>query len=148
MDGLISLCALIRRFEGLRLSVYRCPAGILTIGYGHTGPDVTPKSPAISLKQAEVLLQQDALHYLKVAITLSPILLRYPTQQVAIADFCYNLGATRYKASTLRRKVHEENWQAASEEIMKWVWGGGRKLRGLMVRRAVEAKMLLSIHTR
>lgn len=143
MDVLVCLCALIRRFEGLKLSPYRCPAGVLTIGYGHTGSDVTIYTRPISQEKAEALLKNDALYYLKVATKLSPSLLLYPSKQIAIADFCFNLGETRYKASTLRRCINRHHWPAAQEEIAKWVWGGGKKLPGLILRRAAEARLLL-----
>ena len=60
----------------------------------------------------------------------------------AIADFCYNLGTTRYKSSTLRRKVRDSDWLDAADELQKWVWGGGRKLPGLVLRRQAEAALL------
>jgi lysozyme len=55
--SLFDLCALIRRFEGLKLSAYYCPAGVATIGYGHTGSDVTLASSPISMIKAEALLK-------------------------------------------------------------------------------------------
>lgn len=61
----------------------------------------------------------------------------------AIADFAYNLGLGRLRASTLRRRVNEEDWAGAAAELAKWVNGGGRKLPGLVKRRAVEAAILL-----
>jgi GH24 family phage-related lysozyme (muramidase) len=142
MDALSELLALIRRFEGLRLSAYRCPAGIWTIGYGHTGQDVSSKTSKISLKEAERLLLQDALDYFRASVILSPILLRHPKRHIAISDFCFNLGLTRYKASTLKRRIDKANWNEASKEIMRWVWAGGRKLPGLILRRSEEAKWL------
>jgi lysozyme len=60
----------------------------------------------------------------------------------AIADFCFNLGTTRYKASTLKRRVDAGDWPGAAEELAKWVWGGGQKLPGLVARRAAESLLL------
>lgn len=142
MDILVGLCALIRRFEGLKLSRYRCPAGVLTIGYGHTGRDVSLHMTRITQEKAEALLKNDALYYLQVATKLSPILALYPARQIAIADFCFNLGETRYKASTLRRCINQHHWARAQQEMRKWVWGGGKKLPGLILRRSAEAKLL------
>jgi lysozyme len=136
------LYALIRKFEGLRLKPYRCPAGVPTIGYGHTGIDVKPDSPPISASFAEVLMRDDADRFVRAAIKLSPRLALEPEKLCAIADFCFNLGMGRYKASTLRRKIDEGEWDEAIEQLSKWVWGGGRKLPGLVLRREAEAKLI------
>lgn len=136
------LYALIRRFEGLRLKPYLCPAGIPTVGYGHTGPEVTMQSPPITATVAEALLREDAEKHVALALKLSPVLAEHPDRLAAIADFVFNLGPTRYKASTLRRRVNEADWGGAAHEIRKWVYGGGRKLPGLVLRREAEAALL------
>jgi lysozyme len=135
---------LIRRFEGLRLRPYLCPAGVPTVGYGHTGPEVTLKSPPITPGIAERLMQSDADAFAAAAVKSSPVLLANPNRHAAIADFCFNLGTTRYKASTLRRKVNAQEWNDAADELRKWVWGGGRKLPGLVVRREAERLLMLA----
>ena len=136
------LYALLRQFEGLRLKPYLCPAGIPTVGYGHTGPEVTLKSPPITVAFAEQLMQEDAAIAVQTALALSPNLAKHPKKLCAIADFCFNLGATRYKASTLRKRVNAEDWEGAAEELAKWVWGGGKKLPGLVARRNLEAQLV------
>ena len=138
-----ALQALIRKFEGLRLKPYRCPAGVPTIGYGHTGPDVSMDMKPISEPVAEAMMQQDAATFHRAAGKLSPRLwLEGDDKHAAIADFCFNLGTTRYKASTLKRRVDAGDWQGAAEELQKWVWGGGKKLPGLVARRKAEANLL------
>lgn len=137
------LYGLVRQFEGLRLKPYLCPAGIPTIGYGHTGPEVTLDSPPISAQFAEELMQEDVERFVRTALRLSPILSDDDNKLCAIADFCFNLGTGRYKASTLKRKVDVGEWQEAAEQLSKWVWGGGRKLPGLAARRAAEAGLIL-----
>lgn len=136
------LYELIRRFEGLRLKPYLCPAGVPTVGYGHTGPEVTLLAPPITPAFAEALMREDAERHAMMAVRLSPALASDPERQAAIADFVFNLGPTRYKASTLRRRVGAEDWAGAREELRKWVWGGGRKLPGLVLRREAEAALL------
>lgn len=135
------LYRLIRRFEGLSLKPYRCPADIPTIGYGHTA-GVTLQTPPITPAQAEVYMVADAAVAVRAALKLSPILAKHPERLCAIADFIFNLGEGRYKASTLRRCVDREDWEGAKEQIQKWVWGGGRKLPGLVLRRAAEAQLM------
>lgn len=136
------LLDLIRKHEGLRLSPYRCPAGKATIGYGHTGIDVSMSMAPITLEHAEVLLTVDAGKAIASALTNSPALADHPYKLTAIADFIFNLGAGRYRASTLRKRVDAEDWESAAIELQKWVWGGGKKLPGLIARRKAEADLL------
>ena len=136
------LYALIRRFEGLRLKPYLCPAGRATIGYGSTR-GVTLQSPPITRRFAEELMREEAARFLAAAARLSPILLLHPDKHAAIADFCFNLGVGRYKASTLRKRVNAGDWQGAAVQIRRWVYGDGRKLPGLVARREAESLLLL-----
>lgn len=135
------LIELIRRFEGCRLTAYRCPAGVWTCGWGATGPDVQ-EGTVWSQADADARLVEDATCVFLAAGRLSPRLWDDTRQHVAIADFCFNLGTTRYKASTLRRRIDAGDRQGAIEELPKWVWGGGRKLPGLVLRRAAEAALI------
>lgn len=139
---------LLRRFEGVFLKPYICPAGVPTIGAGATtyadGTKVTMKDPALTPQEADDLLEFHAQSYLDAVVKISPVLARYAERHVGIGDFAYNLGTTRYKASTLRKRVEAEDWEGAADEMMKWVWGGGRKLPGLVKRRTVDANLLLT----
>lgn len=131
---------LIRRFEGLRLKPYLCPAGIWTVGYGHT--PWSPERGAISVDQAEALLDLDAQKAAEGALRYCPALEHEMDRLAALTDFVFNLGAGRLQASTLRRKVNAGDWDAAKVEINKWVFAKGRKLPGLVLRRAAEAALL------
>lgn len=135
------LKGLIRRFEGCRLKAYLCPAGVWTIGWGATGKDVGPYTQWTQL-EADVRLARDAMAYAEGAASLSPGLRLSERRWAAIADFCYNLGTTRYKSSTLKRRIDAGDWQGAKVELLKWVRGGGRVLPGLVARRQAEADML------
>lgn len=137
-----ALPPLIRHFEGLRLKPYLCPAGVPTIGYGHTGPRVTMSSPPITRRIAELWLIEDAEKACRQALVLSPILAGQNDRLAAIADFVFNLGAGRYRASTLRRRVDAGDWDGAREQLGRWVFGGGKKLPGLVLRRAAEAELI------
>jgi lysozyme len=64
----------------------------------------------------------------------------------AVADFAYNLGLTRLKASTLRRRVLADDWDGACDELRKWTRGGGRVLPGLVLRRAAEVALIQASH--
>ena len=136
-------------FEGFSATPYICPAGYPSIGYGTVfKPDGTrvtmrdnPISEATALQWLAVTLEST---YLMGVLKASPNLLRYPQTLGAITDFAYNLGTARYRASTLRRKINEENWPEAITELHKWRRGGGKVLPGLVRRRAAEAKFLRS----
>lgn len=136
------LLQLIRTFEGCRLRAYQCPAGVWTIGWGSTGPDVQ-NGVVWDQTQADARLQYDAGKCVRAAIKLSPILAGQPKQLAAIADFIYNLGAGRYRTSRLRKRIESQDLAGAVAEINRWVNGGGRKLPGLVKRRAAEAQLIL-----
>lgn len=137
--------ALCRRFEGLYLSPYLCPAGVPTIGYGATyyrdGTKVTLFDPPITRAQAEaLLLWMIRTVYLPAVLKLCPDI-KDPSRLAAIIDFTFNLGAGNLKASTMRKRINADNWEAAQTELLKWVMAGGRVLRGLVLRRKAEAQL-------
>ena len=133
---------LIRKWEGLSLKPYLCPAGVPTIGYGSTvypnGVKVTLDDPEISITTAEIMMKMDAARFWQGVGEVSPILWFHDNKQQAVADFAYNLGLSRYKASTLRRRIDEGDWEGAAAEFPRWVYGGGKKLPGLIARRQDE----------
>lgn len=135
----MELVELVKRCEGLRLKAYLCPAGIPTIGYGATGADIK-LGMVWTIGQAESRLQSDLERFRRGTLQLVPNLKGYKLD--AIVDFTFNLGIGRLKASTLRRKLLEEDWEAAQNELRKWVWGGGKKLPGLIARRELEILMM------
>jgi lysozyme len=134
-----ALYALVRRFEGLYLKPYLCPAGVPTIGYGTTGQPLAPDT-VWTVEQAETAMQREA----NACYTAAKKLAKDATysQWVALADFAYNLGVTRLAGSTLLKKINLGDRQAAKLEIEKWVWAGGRVLPGLIKRRQAESELL------
>ncbi len=135
---LAELYVLIKRFEGCRLVPYYCPAGVLTCGWGSTGPDVFP-GRAWTQEYADQRMQIDAERFARGTIALCPSL--SGSKLCAIADFSYNLGLGQLKASTLRRKINAAQLSAVPSELRKWVNGGGRKLPGLVLRREAEVSL-------
>lgn len=129
---------IIKQYEGLKLEAYLCPAGIPTIGYGHTrGVKLGQK---ISAAQAEVFLDHDyeeAEDAVKRLITV-PLT---DNQLGALTSFVFNLGEGRLLGSTLRRKLNSGDYKGAAAEFDKWVYSGGKKLNGLVARRAAERKL-------
>jgi lysozyme len=114
-------------------------AGVWTCGFGSTGPDIGPDT-VWTLDQATRRMRQDAEVFAAGTLKLCPGLAG--DRLAAIADFAYNLGLTRLKASTLRRRLLAGDVRGASDELAKWTRGGGRVLPGLVVRRAAEVRLL------
>ena len=141
---------LAKRFEGFhrvarvdpgRAQPYICPAGYWTIGYGHL---CDPKHPPITEAEAEIYLARDLQTALVATMRYCPVLATEPEGRLAaIVDFTFNLGAGRLQTSTLRRRINQRDWPGAVRELRRWVYGGGRVLPGLVVRRAEEASLLL-----
>lgn len=138
--------ALCRRFEGLFLSPYLCPAGVPSIGYGATyyedGSQVTLRDAPITRERAEsLLLWMVRTVYLPAVLKLCPGVAD-PNRLAALIDFAFNLGAGNLKASTLRKRVNAGRWEQVPVELRKWVMGGDRRLRGLELRREAEASLI------
>lgn len=138
MNELEMLKALIRRFEGCKLKAYYCPAGVLTIGWGATGAGIYPWT-RWTQEEADARLDLDARRFLAATKALFPSV--SGGLLVALADFAYNLGVGRLKASTLRKKVLAGNLEAAKKQFRRWVFANGKKLNGLVRRREAEVNL-------
>lgn len=130
---------LVKHFEGLYLEAYRCPAGVPTIGYGHT--DGVRLGQTVTEAQAEQLLTSDLAEaaadvdrYVKVPLN--------DDQRGALSSFVFNLGAGSLASSTLLRKLNLGDATGAAAEFGRWVYatvnGKPTKLAGLVARRAAE----------
>ena len=91
-----------------------------------------------------IYLARDLQLALHATLRYCPVLATEPEVRLAaIVDFTFNLGAGRLQTSTLRRRINQRDWVAAGQELRRWVWGGGKKLPGLVNRRVAEAAWLL-----
>ena len=134
---------LIKRFEGFSRTVYFCPAGYPTIGYGHVVKPHEDFLAGIDEAQAEELLRQDAVIAERAVLRLINVPLT-DGQFDALVSFTYNLGGGALQRSTLRRKINREEHADVPEQFMRWVWAGGRKLKGLVRRREAEGLLYIS----
>lgn len=156
-DGADVAAALCMKWEGFRSAPYLCPARVWTIGYGSTmiedtpranDPDaprwipVTQHTRPIPKAYAEYLLERDLTFRVGKVKSLCPVPMT-AKQLGALTSFCYNLGVAALAGSTLRKRVREQNWPAAATEIRRWVWAGGKRQKGLVLRRQQEAEYLL-----
>ena len=131
---------LIKRFEGFPSSIYICPAGYPTIGYGHVVRDGEKQrfAEGIDKAEGENLLRQDVLWAERGVLRLIDVPLS-DGQFDSLVSFTFNLGTGALQRSTLRRKVNREEHDEVPAQFKRWVWAGGRKLRGLELRRKAEA---------
>jgi len=131
----------VRKTDPHRAYPYVCPAGYWTIGYGHL---CDQKHPPITAAEAESYLAIDLITALNATLRYCPVLATEPKQRLAaIVDFTFNLGAGRLQTSTLRRRVNQKDWPGAAQELRRWVYGGGKVLPGLVLRREAEIVQLL-----
>ena len=132
---------LIKKFEGCKLKAYKCPAGKLTIGYGHTNnvrpDDVITEAQAVDLLLRDVLDCEGVINRL-VTKTLNQ------GQFDACISFIFNLGAGNFQRSTLLRKINQGDFAGASREFSRWIYAGGKILNGLKKRREEEKQLFIS----
>lgn len=133
------LYELIKRFEGLRLKAYVCPAGVWTCGYGSTGPDINQHT-SWTLAQAEARMMRDCDKFIRAAKQLCPD--ADDVQLCAIASFAYNVGIGALKSSTFRRVFNRGDIEGAKKQLLRWNRAGGKVLKGLTRRRQAEAELL------
>ena len=138
--------AFIKRWEGNHLTAYKCPAGVWTIGVGHTGKVGLKKiceGLKITDKQSTALLKTDIKNF-EIAVNTYVIVPLTQNQFDALVSFAFNEGSGNLKKSTLLRKLNKGDYLSASFEFLKWdkadTDGDGdlEVLRGLSNRRKAE----------
>jgi len=137
----------LHKFESLELKAYPDPGSggdPWTIGYGHTGPEVSI-GLVINLEQAEALLKEDLARFNKAVEELISVALNQ-NEFDALVCFTYNVGEGALKNSTLRRRLNagEDKSLVFSEELPRWVNGASGPMPGLVRRREAEVKMALT----
>ena len=132
--------SMIAKYEGFRAKVYICAGGKKTIGYGFTDPALIAKG-TITRKEADRhlgILVRKELRFLNAKISgLSE------RQKAACVSFIYNLGRSAFLNSTMFKRLKERNFAAAATECNRWVHCNGKVLKGLVKRRAAEARYLI-----
>ena len=133
---------LIKNFEGCRLEAYKCPAGIWTVGYGHTGSTVH-QGLKISQSEADSLLKTDLIIHCNNVSKLVKVPLNQ-NQFDALVSLEYNIGYGNFSRSTLLKLLNTKNYEGAVEQFAVWRLGGGKILPGLVRRRKAEKDLFLS----
>jgi len=129
---------LIKHFEGCKLKSYRCSAGVLTIGFGSTGPHVY-EGKVITQQEADNLLIDDLERFERQVDSLDLMIKQH--QFDALVSFAFNLGFGSLQKSTLLKKIKAGDFSAAASEFLKWNKAGGVVLPGLVKRREAESKL-------
>lgn len=132
---------LIKKFEGCKLKAYKCPAGVWTIGYGHTKG--VKEGDTCTIAQAEELLKQDLKIFECEIQDLVKVKLNQ-NQFDALVSFIYNVGAGAFQDSTMRKFINAGHFPLAAGQFDRWVYAKGVKLNGLVKRRAAEKELFLT----
>lgn len=135
---------LIQYFEGLRLLTYKDIAGVATIGYGHTGKDVT-EGKRITYAEAQELFEKDLAVFEKGVDSLLTGPSISDNAFSALCSFAYNLGLANLKSSTLLKYVNKGRLTDASKEFVRWCKSGGKEIPGLIARRRAERDLFLTL---
>ena len=131
---------LIKEAEGLRLDAYRCPAGIPTIGWGHTKG--VKLGQHITVQQAEDMLVDDIA---PIERLLNGMKINFRQEQFdALVSWIFNFGEGKFKGSTMyKRIIANAKDEEITDQLVKWINAAGRPLLGLMKRRVAEANLFI-----
>ena len=129
---------LIKQFEGLRLTAYRCPAGVYTIGYGHTRG--VQRGMKITEEEARAYLTADLLNSEKAVERYYSVYHWNQNEFDALVSFTFNCGAANLRA-LLRNGRRNRSQIAATLPLYRKA--GGKVLKGLERRRAAEKALFL-----
>ena len=131
---------IIKEFEGCRLKAYRCPAGIFTIGWGHT--DGVIEGDEITQEQANSLLSRDVDMFatgirrlLSVDVSVN--------QLAALTSLAFNIGLGNLRHSTLLKLLNAGDFEGAANQFLRWNKAGNKVLPGLVRRREAEKQLFL-----
>lgn len=135
----IALCAVVPKFEGMILRGYPDPIGIVTACAGHTKTAVL--GAAYSPEQCELILNDDLVEHAEGVLACAPGLQGHTGPLAASVSFAFNVGVGAFCRSTMARKLNAGDIPGACAELDRWVYAGGKKLPGLVRRRATERAM-------
>lgn len=131
---------LVKHFEGCYLKAYRCPAGVWTIGYGHT--EGVKEGMKIARDVADDLLASDLAKFATGVEPLVTVPLN-ENQFGALVSFSFNVGLGAFRDSTLLRNLNKGWYEQVPAQLMRWTRAGGRELDGLRKRRAAEGALFM-----
>ena len=113
---------------------------VWTVGYGETVG--VHEGQKVTREEADSILRHSITYYERCVKALVKISLNQG-QFDALVDFAYNEGVRQLENSTLLKKVNAKDWQGAAESFGDWVFSGGKRVKGLIARRAAEVRMFM-----
>ncbi len=134
---------LIQRWEGCRLSAYLCPAGVWTVGWGQTGPNIK-RGTRWTQEQADAALA-NAVQALGSQVQAALTVPLSSGEKAACVSLAYNIGIGAFKKSTLLRLLNDRQFIAAAKQFARWNRADGEVSKGLTNRRAAERALFLGI---
>jgi GH24 family phage-related lysozyme (muramidase) len=139
---------IVQEFEGCRLTAYRCPAGVWTIGWGSTtiSGRTVREGQSITQAQADAQLAIDLQRFYGALVrAIPPVSSWVPNRAAALVSWTYNVGVGAMQDSTLRRRIlaGDDPVQVAREELPRWDKADGKPLAGLTRRRAAEVALFV-----
>lgn len=136
---------LIKKYEGLYLHAYKCPAGVLTIGYGTTNAD--KETTLFTINKNTVITKEKAEELLKKSIEkkYEPLVNKFNDKYKfnqnefdALVSFCYNIGSINQLTQNGKRTKQE-----IADAMLKYNHAAGRVMKGLTRRRLEERALFL-----
>ena len=128
---------IIKKYEGFSSQAYKCPSGVWTVGWGHTGRDIN-KDTILTREEAELMLKKDVTNLQEQILFLldgKPSM----NELDALTSLCYNIGLGAFKKSRLLKRINlKENGELISKEWIEFNKVNGKVVKGLLRRRAEE----------
>lgn len=134
-------CDLVARWEGFIPRPYRDVAGVLTIGYGFTDPNLVSRN-YLDRDEADQILRARLSSIINNISSMVRVELN-PYQLAALASFAYNVGLDALRRSTLLRRLNAGDVAGAADELRRWIYAAGRPIEGLRRRREAERALFL-----
>ena len=133
-------CDFIAKLEGCKLTAYKCPAGVWTIGFGTTSG--VKEGDQITLQKAGELLRRDTKEFLD-CVRKEVGGICNENQLVALTSFAFNVGKAKFRSSTLLKviKKNTQDFLGIKTEFLRWIYANGKPLPGLKSRRNIEFEM-------
>jgi len=135
----VLLVGMVAAFEGKSNDPYKDIVGVMTVCYGETRVEMRRYSNA----ECTEMLSDGLADFAAPVLARNPELRGHPSQLAAAVSLSYNIGIANYRKSTVARRFSEGKWRQACDAFMSWTYAGGRKVQGLVNRRAKEREICL-----
>lgn len=140
-SALIMAATMVKPLEGIEFVPYYDVAGVLSVCYGHTGPDII-KDKVYSQSECDALLDKDLKKVKRHVDPLIKVVIP-ETTRAALYSFTYNVGVGAFRRSTLLKLLNQGHWASACDQLKRWVYSAGKPWKGLMTRRDIERQVCL-----